>query len=89
MIFKDFFQFGKVEKEIVESTKNDQMIDSESDNPKSIFDDDIAKNLMILIGKAIEEWARQYGMQNLPKDIIFNQALNILNAWNDTLKKGK
>ena len=47
-------------------------------------DDKMAQDLMRLVGSAIDEWANLYGMNNLPKKIIFQQALAILNAM-DTL----
>lgn len=43
--------------------------------------DDIAKDLMILIGNAIDEWAHRYEMEQLPRKIILGQALSIINAW--------
>lgn len=51
-------------------------------------DSDIARDLMILIGNSIDEWARRYGMEQLPRKIILEQALSIMNTWvsmmNDT-----
>lgn len=44
--------------------------------------DEKAQDLMRLVGQAIDEWANLYGMNNLPKKIIFQQALAILNAMN-------
>lgn len=41
---------------------------------------DVSADLMRLIGKALDEWAEMYHMQNLPKRIIFQQALSILNT---------
>ena len=43
---------------------------------------EMTQDLMRLVGSAIEEWARLYGMENLPKKIIFQQALTILNSMN-------
>lgn len=45
------------------------------------FDGDMAKDLMKLVGQAIDKWASHYGMEKLPKKIIFKQALGIMNAW--------
>ena len=42
----------------------------------------MTQDLMRLVGSAIEEWARLYGMENLTKKIIFQQALTILNSMN-------
>lgn len=49
--------------------------------------DKMTQDLMILVGAAIDEWANLYGMNNLPKKIIFQQALTILNAMNTLLFK--
>ena len=40
----------------------------------------ISQDLMSLVGKAIDEWAKLYHMENLPQKIVFQQALTILNA---------
>ena len=45
-----------------------------------------ARDLMILISKAIDEWANMYEMQELPKDFIFEQALGIMNTVNRNKK---
>lgn len=47
---------------------------------------DKARDLMILVGKAIDYWAKMYGLEDLPKHIIFKQALGIMNAWNNIYK---
>ena len=49
--------------------------------------DKMTQDLMRLVGAAIDEWANLYGMNNLPKKIIFQQALTILNAMNTLLFK--
>lgn len=36
--------------------------------------------LMELIGCAIEDWAKEYHLENLPKKIIFEQALDAMRA---------
>lgn len=36
--------------------------------------------LMELIGRAIEEWATEYHLENMPKKIIFEQALDAMRA---------
>ena len=46
--------------------------------------DKMAQDLMRLVGA---EWAELYGMKNLPKKIIFQQALTILNAMDILLFK--
>lgn len=47
---------------------------------------DKARDLMILVGKAIDCWAKMYDLEDLPKHIIFKQALGIMNAWNNIYK---
>lgn len=50
-------------------------------NCDNAFDyDDSAKDLMYMVGNSIEEWAKKYGMENLPKKVIFRQALSIMNS---------
>lgn len=47
---------------------------------------DKSADLMILIGKAIAEWARMYHMQGMPKKVVFGQALALMTAWHKDLK---
>ena len=59
-------------------------------NPSSDYkQDDISQDLMHLVGKAIDEWAMRNGLNNLPRSIIFKQALAILNALNLTMSSKK
>lgn len=44
------------------------------------FPDDRIARLMELIGYAIEEWAKEYNMENLPKKIIFEQVLDAMHT---------
>lgn len=41
--------------------------------------DDMTRDLMLRIGRAIDEWALVNGLSNMPKDIIFEQALMAMN----------
>lgn len=50
---------------------------------------DMTQDLMQLIGSAIEEWSRIYHLENLPKEIIFQQALAALNAMNKLFESKK
>lgn len=43
-------------------------------------DDAIANDLIRRVGFAIDDWAHSNGLTALPKQIIFEQALSILNA---------
>lgn len=42
--------------------------------------DDMSKDLMVMVGNAIEQWSKKYHMENVPKKIIFKQALTIMNG---------
>lgn len=42
--------------------------------------DDMAKDLAVLVGNAITIWAQKYHLENLPRDIILDQAVSIINA---------
>jgi|GEM_PF-4268526 hypothetical protein len=46
---------------------------------------DASRDLMRLIGEAIEIWARDYHMENMDKRIILGQALSGMNAMYKTL----
>lgn len=76
-----------------QSNKDSCLITSEtSDNidVKEVYHDndmhiikeenDMTKDLMMLVGDAIEQWSKKYNMENLPKKIVFKQALTILNG---------
>ncbi|WP_330474738.1 hypothetical protein [Terrabacter sp. C0L_2] len=47
--------------------------------PSSVGSDDLTLDLMRLIGSAIDEWSRRHGLENMPRDIVFEQALLALN----------
>lgn len=44
----------------------------------TIISDEKMVKLMKLISCAIEEWAKEYQLENLPKKIIFEQALDAM-----------
>ena len=50
-----------------------------------VEENDMAKDLMIMVGSTIEQWAQKYNMENLPKKIVFNQALAIMNAMEEII----
>lgn len=52
---------------------------------ETVADDDMAKDLAMLVGKAITIWAKKYGLNNLPKDIILDQAISILMTAKDSI----
>ncbi len=41
--------------------------------------DDLTADLMRSIASAIEQWGHRHNLQNLPQDIVFEQALMALN----------
>ena len=41
--------------------------------------------LMELIGFAIDSWAKEYHLENMPKKIIFEQAFDAMNAIERTI----
>ncbi len=46
--------------------------------PPSDFSDSKMARLMELIGGAIEDWATEYHLENLPKKIVLEQALDAM-----------
>jgi len=40
---------------------------------------DPTRDLMVSIANAIEDWGRRHHLENLPPDIVFEQALSALN----------
>lgn len=41
----------------------------------------MSRDLMIYIGEAISKWAKQYGMEQMPKKLVFKKALILMNTW--------
>lgn len=46
--------------------------------PPPNYPDSKMARLMELIGSAIEDWAAEYHLENLPKKIVFEQALDAM-----------
>ncbi len=59
------------------------------DQAKAPRDDDITNDLIRRVMAAIDDWARANRMNSLPKHIIFEQALSILNAIDRNLPSGE
>lgn len=63
---------------------NDCFVNQKEKNEKLtnnvIIHDDMVKDLLMFVGQAIEVWADKYCLSDLPKHIIFNQALSIINT---------
>lgn len=80
-----------VRKEDIEMSEFDENVGQSLSNVQTEMSpeesDKMTQDLMRLVGAAIDEWAELYGMKNLPKKIIFQQALTILNAMNTLLFK--
>lgn len=58
----------------------DQETYQDSKEHTIIEKDDMTMDLMKMVGGAIEQWSKKYHMENLPKKIIFKQALTIMNG---------
>ena len=50
-------------------------------------DDAMSRDLMVLIGRAIETWAQKYNLENMPKDIVFSQAMVIMKRAEELLRQ--
>ena len=74
-------QSQSIEKKVCSTISNNQFDD--------VSQSDITQDLMILIGQAIEIWAERHNMQNLPKDILFQQALASMNGIYNALKNDR
>lgn len=72
-----------------QGTQNEDMGTSGFDFNIEFSQPNMTQDLMILIVQAIETWAKRYNMENLPKDIVFQQALTAMNGIYNTLKKNK
>lgn len=49
-------------------------------------DEDMAKDLAHFVGDAIAIWAKKYQLDNVPSDIILEQAISILLIMHDLMK---
>lgn len=74
----------KLEASLVTPTKNENLDCQDAyqvDEAHIISEtDDMSKDLMVMVGNAIEQWSRKYHMENVPKKILFKQALTIMNG---------
>lgn len=43
----------------------------------------MANDLMILISEALDKWVELYELDNIPKRMVFQQALSIMNSLNN------
>lgn len=47
--------------------------------------DDKAEELVRLVLAAIEQWAKTFRLEDMPKEIVVRQAVSILDAWCKTV----
>lgn len=73
-------QNGKVGEEIKQETAFQTFSNSKFPTGNKSAD------LIILIGKALDEWARMYHLQGMPAKVVFGQALALMTAWYKDLK---
>ena len=83
-------EYTSEERKILQSEKMEEEIQQEkfsqtSSNSKFPTGDKSA-DLMILIGKALDEWAQMYHLQGMPTKVVFGQALALMTAWYKNLK---
>lgn len=87
--------FGKVKKKELEGlaealvdvndSSNTEVITKKLCDP-SVADGDMARDLAYLVGDAITVWAKKYQLENMPRDIILDQAISILLTMRDFMK---
>ena len=69
-----------VEKEHIE----EYLEDRPTQQTDLVLDNSMTQELMILIGKAIEEWLKKYNMTKIPREYIFEIVLDIMHdMWRD------
>lgn len=57
--------------------------------PGGTRQDPLADDLIVRVLKAMEDWARANGLSSLPRHIVFEQALSILNAMDRSFPSHK
>lgn len=64
-----------------EYTSKKKTYNEATTNESVAFDinDDSVADLFALISQAIEQWSKKYGMEDLPNEVIFEQALSFMN----------
>ncbi|WP_157421478.1 hypothetical protein [Agromyces sp. Leaf222] len=58
------------------STSSTQALGGEPISPVDCIDP--TQDLMTLIGQALDTWALRHGMENLPRDIVMEQAMPVM-----------
>ncbi len=64
-----------------ENLVNHNYIEPKMSSKPNVSTEEISEELIRYICIAIEKWAENYGMQYLPKRILFKKALTLMNAW--------
>ncbi len=53
--------------------------------PNESTDDDMAKDLAVLIGNAISLWTKKYHLESMPYDVVLDQVLSIISTIRNSL----
>lgn len=64
--------------------KNIIEVDEKEQNVTYSEANQMSEDLMKCIGEAIDKWSALYGMENMPKNMVFRKVLTIMNAWDKT-----
>ena len=67
-----------------EEIKQENSMQTSSDSKFPTGDKSV--DLMILIEKALDEWAKMYHLQGMPTKVVFGQVLALMTAWYKNLK---
>lgn len=87
--------FGKVRKKDPEGLVEALVDVNDSSNTEvigkklcdtGVADGDMARDLAYLVGDAITVWAKKHQLENMPRDIILDQAISILLTMRDLMK---
>lgn len=62
----------------VTTMDSNETLKTSSYNIQPDYNNNMTQDLMALIMQAIDLWAEKYNLSNLPKDIIFEQALSAM-----------
>ncbi|WP_419035257.1 hypothetical protein [Dysosmobacter sp.] len=54
-----------------------------------VQDSEMARDLLTFIAGGIEAWAQKYHLENMPKDIVFSQAMVILRRTEEMMRQGR
>lgn len=81
--------FNKKKKELKEDIKKVENSTTEiitTDTlDTNVQDEDMAKDLASLVNESITVWVKKYHLENLPRDIILDQVIGILETYRNLL----